>query len=94
MIFAKNFQAISLRQQQVQGWGPVIEGRGRWTRRAHRFAQLGGQRDLRRLTSRRVTLPTPVLFGCCMAFRADALRDIDAGGAGHLAAWQTGLRPW
>ena len=40
----------------IHGWGPVVEGRARQTQRLHRLAQLGAQRDSRRLLSRRCTV--------------------------------------
>ena len=76
--FCQRLHEISQRQQRISGWGPVIEGRGHWRRRAHRALQLGSQRDLRRLTARRCTLPTKELFWLgCMALRSDALADLD-----------------
>lgn len=53
-------------------WGPVVERRGRWTRRAHRIGHLGAFHDVRRLVGGRGDHPTNALFGCCFAVRRRA----------------------
>lgn len=56
----------------VVAWGPVVEVRNCWLRRAHRLCQLGALRDPRRLTWAPADLPTRALFGCCFALRRAA----------------------
>lgn len=50
-------------------WGPVVERRGRWTRRLHRLVHLGALHDPRRLLAGPDDRPSLALFGCCFAVR-------------------------
>jgi glycosyltransferase involved in cell wall biosynthesis len=53
-------------------WGPVVERRGRATRRLHRLVHLGAFHDPRRLVDGPCDHPTGALFGCCFAVRRAA----------------------
>ncbi|MDA3961959.1 MAG: glycosyltransferase [Planctomycetota bacterium] len=69
--FLEQLEGCIASDPKVVAWGPVVETRGRWLRRAHRLLQLGTMRDPRRLTAGPADLPTRALFGCCFAVRRD-----------------------
>jgi glycosyltransferase involved in cell wall biosynthesis len=67
--FALQLLALARQEPEVVAWGPVIEARGRWTRRLHRLAQLGAFHDPRRQVAGIANRRTTALFGCCFAVR-------------------------
>lgn len=70
--FVAHLTELVAARPAVVAWGPVVESRPRWLRRAHRLLQLGALRDPRRLTWGPADLPTRALFGCCFAVRREA----------------------
>lgn len=73
--FVRVVQRLARSEPAVMAWGPVVEQRGRWIRRAHRMGHLGAFHDVRRLISGPSDQMTNALFGCCFAVRrATALR--------------------
>jgi GT2 family glycosyltransferase len=70
--FGLRLRELATGEPNLLAWGPVVEHRGRWTRRLHRLAQLGAFRDPRRLLAGPCDRPTWVLFGCCFAVRRAA----------------------
>ena len=70
--FVRVIQQLARREPTVIAWGPVVEQRGRWIRRAHRIGHLGAFHDVRRLVSGRSDQLTNALFGCCFAVRRAA----------------------
>jgi GT2 family glycosyltransferase len=74
--FVSQVQRLARRETAVVAWGPVVEQRGRWTRRAHRVVHLGAFHDVRRLVSGRGDQPTNALFGCCFAVRRAAAAQV------------------
>ena len=67
--FARNLLALARQEPEQVAWGPVVEVRGRWTRRLHRLLQLGAFHDPRRQTAGIADRQTTALFGCCFAVR-------------------------
>lgn len=74
--FVRVVRDLARSEPAVIAWGPVVERRGRWTRRAHRLAHLGAFHDVRRLVDERSDRPTNALFGCCFAVRRAAARRV------------------
>jgi hypothetical protein len=73
--FALRLLELALGEPAQAAWGPVVEARGRWTRRLHRLFQLGVFHDPRRQCAGPRDQGTSALFGCCFAVRrAPALR--------------------
>jgi len=73
--FAVRLLALCDGEPAHAAWGPVVEARGRWTRRLHRLFQLGVFHDPRRQCAGLRDRPSAALFGCCFAVRrAPALR--------------------
>jgi GT2 family glycosyltransferase len=70
--FVARVAELAQQEPRTLAWGPVVETRGAWTRRAHRVAHLGAFHDDRRLLPRPSNRPTGALFGCCFAVRRDA----------------------
>ena len=73
--FAVRLLALAAAEPAAAAWGPVVEVRGRWTRRLHRLLQLGVFHDPRRQCAGLRDRHSAALFGCCFAVRrACALR--------------------
>jgi GT2 family glycosyltransferase len=68
--------AIAARERHLLAWGPVVEARGRWTRRLHRLVHLGAFSDPRRLVAGDCDRLSRALFGCCFAVRRSAALDV------------------
>jgi GT2 family glycosyltransferase len=69
--FVAHVKRLAARERRI-AWGPVVERRGRWTRRLHRLSHLGVFHDPRRLIDGPSDRPTGALFGCCFAIRRAA----------------------
>lgn len=74
--FVAEVQRLAAREPRLLAWGPVVERRGRWTRRLHRLVHLGAFADPRRLQPGANDQATRALFGCCFAVRRAAARAI------------------
>lgn len=74
--FAQRLVAHAQAEPGLLGWGAVVEVRPRRLRSLYRVVHLGSFRDPRRFTGCRLDAPTPVLFGCCMAFRRSVVSRI------------------
>ena len=74
--FVRVIQRLAQSEPTTIAWGPVVEQRGRWIRRAHRVAHLGAFHDVRRLVSDRSNQSTNALFGCCFAVRRAAAEHV------------------
>lgn len=70
--FVREVQRLAHSEPAIIAWGPVVEQRGRWMRRAHRIAHLGAFHDDRRLIDGRRNQSANALFGCCFAVRRTA----------------------
>ena len=67
--FVQVVQQLAQQELHLLAWGPVVEQRGRWTRRLHRLVHHGVFDDPRRLVDGPCDHPTRALFGCCFAVR-------------------------
>ncbi|HEX3132921.1 MAG TPA: glycosyltransferase [Planctomycetota bacterium] len=67
--FVAIIRCLARREPHLLAWGPVVERRGRWTRRLHRLAHLGAFHDPRRLVDGPCDQRSSALFGCCFAVR-------------------------
>jgi GT2 family glycosyltransferase len=67
--FVALIRQLARREPRTLAWGPVVERRGRWTRRLHRLAHLGAFHDPRRLVDGPCDRRSSALFGCCFAVR-------------------------
>lgn len=74
--FVRVVQHLAQSEPTTIAWGPVVEQRGRWIRRAHRIGHLGAFHDSRRLVAGRNNHPVNALFGCCFAVRRDAAQHV------------------
>jgi len=74
--FVRVIQRLAQSELTTIAWGPVVEQRGRWIRRAHRIGHLGAFHDSRRLMAGQSDLSTNALFGCCFAVRRDAAQRV------------------
>ena len=74
--FIQVVQRLARDEPAAIAWGPVVEERGRWLRRAHRLAHLGAFHDVRRLVTAGSERATNALFGCCFAVRRAAARRV------------------
>lgn len=74
--FVRVVQHLAQSEPTTIAWGPVVEQRGRWIRRAHRLGHLGAFHDDRRLVAGRNNHPTNALFGCCFAVRREAAQRV------------------
>lgn len=74
--FVAVVRSLAAHEPAVVAWGPVVEQRGRWIRRAHRIAHLGAFHDARRLVAGPTDRPTNALFGCCFAVRRAVARRV------------------
>lgn len=67
--FVARIAELARREPRSIAWGPVVETRGVWTRRAHRLVHLGAFHDERRLLHHPHDRATGALFGCSFAVR-------------------------